>query len=345
MIRIILFSILLFLVEVAVFRAYSGDLLQALAGIDIKYLNFDDKQRRVLDNIQRIEQNNSKDAPIIYTFGSSTTREFFYLDRQMQEDTGKVFVNLGGARQTLYDSIRLLDNIEGSDVTIIYCLFPMRFMRSSLREPVDSRYLMGAYLKYPIESSYIDGMLAEVEPLSYSSALVEELNVFCYLLKNYCIDLSRRLKIRAVYGSRYGSDILVNKRPPPQHYYHRRQKGRDSLAKELFVRKKEINLSLEANLQTNFQLLEDFLELCRQRGHTVKLLELPYSSTFNRYFQKEITVYRKFLNDFREQHSSIDFTRIDYSSYQGDEKFFFDHGHLLTRGRDYFNPLIKNFLL
>lgn len=342
MIRVLIASVCLFLLEVYLLCTFSPALLESLTGIDIKYLTFTQKQRRVIHNIQRQSTLNLTAEPANYVLGGSTSREFFPVDKQMQQITGRPFVNMSTSNQTLFDSLRLVDNIEGADNTVIYCLFPFKFMRIAQHVPADSSYLMGAYLKYPVASSAVDDLLADVAPRNSATALLAELNVYCYLLKNYILDKNRAMQYKLAFAStRPFKKIFVNSRPPGQHFYHRFASNRDRLRLTLFKYKKEIGRNLEDNLAINFAHLDHVLRVAQQHGHHIKLLELPYSATFERMYQREIGVYQQHLDAFLQKHPQVPFKRMDFDTYQGREELFYDHGHLLDRGRAYFQPFIE----
>jgi hypothetical protein len=342
MIRVLLTSLCLFLLEVYLFCTFSPELLQNFSGIDLKYLTFTGKQRRVVHNIQRQKTLNRQTKPAIYVLGGSTSREFFYVDAQMRRITGRPFVNMSASNQTLFDSLRLADNIQGDDATIIYCLFPFKFMRYAPKVPADSRYLMGAYLKYPVASSALESLLDDVAPRNLATALLAELNVYCYLLKNYVIQKNYNLQYKlAGIPTPPLKTLFINDRPPGQHFYRRQAQNRNHLQLTLLNIKKEIGSNLEANLDINFTHLGHLIDLTQQHGLQIKLLELPYSYTFKRMYQRELGIYRQHLDAFLQIYAQVPFMRIDFEIYQGREELFYDHGHLLDRGRDYFHPLVE----
>jgi len=342
MMRVLIASVCLFLLEVYLFCTFSPALLESLTGIDIKYLTFTQKQRRVVHNIQRQNILNLTGEPANYVLGGSTSREFFPVDDQMKQITGRPFVNMSTSNQTLFDSLRLVDNIKGPDNTVIYCLFPFKFMRIAQQVPADSRYLMGAYLKYPVTSPAVDDLLADVVPRNSATALLAEFNVYCYLLKNYILDKNMAIQYKLANAStRPLKTVFVNNRPPGQHFYHKYASNRDHLRLTLFNFKKEIGQNLNANLAMNFSHLDHVIRVAQQHGHHIKLLELPYSATFERMYQREIGVYRQHLDAFLKKHTQVPFTRLDFDTYQGREELFYDHGHLLDRGRAYFQPFIE----
>ena len=137
MIRVFLTSVCLFLLQIYIFCTVSPTLLEKLTGIDIKYLTFIKPQRRVVHNIQRQNELNLRAEPAIYVLGGSTSREFFPTDDQMKRITGRPFVNMSASSQTLFDSVRLVDNIKGDDNTVIYGLFPFKFMFNSQKVSAD----------------------------------------------------------------------------------------------------------------------------------------------------------------------------------------------------------------
>lgn len=342
MIRVFIASVCLFLLEVYIFCAFSPTLLENLTGIDIKYLTFMKTQRRVVHNIQRQNELNLRAEPAIYVLGGSTSREFFPIDDQMKRITGRPFLNMSASNQTLLDSLRLLDNIKGDNNTVIYCLYPFKSMFSAENVPADSRYLMGAYLKYPIASSAVDGLLADVVPRNSATALLTELNVYCYLLKNYMLHKNNKLKYKLAGESTPPLKIaFINSQPPDQHSYHRHTSNRDRLRLKLTNFKKEIGPYLNDNLEINFAHLGNLIEVARQHGHQIKLLELPYSYTFESMYHRELGVYRQHLDAFLQKHPQVPFKRIDFDVYHGREELFYDHAHLLDRGRDYFQPFVE----
>ena len=335
MIRVFISSVCLFLLEVYIFCIFSPTLLEIMVGVDIKYLTFMQKQRRVIHSIQRQNVLNLREEPAIYVLGGSTSREFFPIDDQMKRITGRPFVNMSASNQTLFDSLRLVDNIKGDDNTLIYCLFPFKFMRIAQKVPADSRYLMGAYLKYPVASSAVDGRLADVEPRNLATALLAELNVYCYLLKNYVLHKNIRLKYILV-GARTPplKNAFINSRPPDQHFYHRDASNRDHLILKLFDIKKEIGQYLNDNLDINFTHLGFLIEVARQHGNQIKLLELPYSNTFERMYHRELGIYRQHLDAFLQKHPQVPFKRMDFNAYQGREELFFKYKSRAPRDCD-----------
>lgn len=342
MIKVLVSSVCLFLLEVYLFYTFSPALLQKFTGIDIKYLTFTDKQRRVIHNIQRQKALNLQAKPPIYVLGGSTSREFFFVDKQMKRITGRPFVNMSASNQTLFDSLRLADNIKGDDATIIYCIFPFKFMRYAPEIPAGSRYLMGAYLKYPVASSAIESLLDEVAPRNLATALLAKLNVYCYLLQNYVIQKNYLLQYKlAGIPTPPLKTLFINDRPPVQHFYRHQAYDRTLLQLTLLNIKKEIGSNLATNLEINFTHLGYLIDLIRQHGQQIKLLELPYSQTFKRMYQRELGIYRQHLDAFLQKHSQVPFMRIDFENYQGREELFYDHGHLLDRGRDYFFPFVE----
>jgi hypothetical protein len=342
MIRLIIASVLIFLIEVVLFCTFTPAILNHFSGIDIKLLTFTAKQRRVVHNIQRQNEVNLQNAPAIFVLGGSTSREFFFEDARMSQMTGRPFVNLGASSQTLIDSLRLADNVENKNATVLYCLYPMKFMRFSQRVPAESRYLMGAYLKYPITSSAVDNLLADVAPHNMATSLIAELNVFCYLLKNYFLEKNIKLQqMLAGIQSISVGELLIDNRPPIQHFYHQRAYDRNRLRFELLKIKKKIGSSLEANLEANFELLAQLVNLVHKRGQEIILFELPYSYTFERMFQRELSVYRNHLDVFLQDRDLVHFKRIEFDVYQGQEALFYDHGHLLDSGRQYFYPRVE----
>ena len=343
MIRVLIASIFLFLLEVYFFCAFSPTLLEKLTGVDISYLTFTDKQRRVVNNIQRQKALNLHGQAAIYILGGSTGREFFLVDEQMQKATEYPVLNMSTSNQTLIDSLRLADNIEGDDATIIYCLFPLKFMRFASNVAADSRYLMGAYLKYPVASSAVEDLLADVAPRNLATALVAELNVYCYLLKNYVLHKNYYIQHKLAGAGTLPLKTMFKKdRPPVQHLYDHLPGNRDFVRLELSNIKDEIGSHLESNLKVNFGHLDHLINLALQNGHQIKLVELPYSATFERMYRHELRIYRKYLETFLLQHPRVPFLRIDFSVYRGREELFYDHGHLLDRGREYFYPLVES---
>ena len=342
MIRLVIASVCLFILEVYLFCVFSPTILQKMTGIDIKYLTFTAKQRRVVYNIQRQDALNLHTEPAIYVLGGSTCREFFFIDEQMSRMAGRPFVNLGASNQTLIDSLRLVDNIKGDNATVLYCLYPMKFMRFSPTVPVDSRYLMGAYLKYPVPSFAVERLLADVTPRNITTALVAELNVYCYLLKNYFLQKNFKLQQKLSRGAGIPlKKLFLDHRPPIQHFYHHQAYHRSRLRLELLNIKKKIGPHLNANLEVNFDHLGRLIDLARQRGQQIRLMELPYSLTFERMFQRELRIYRQHLDAFLQKHSQARFIRIDFDTYRGREELFYDHGHLLDMGRVYFYPFVE----
>lgn len=345
MIRVLILSVCLFIVEVFVFIAVSPALLETVSGIDIKYLTFTEKQRRAVNNIQRQNALNASNEPAVYVLGGSTSREFFPVDHQMTQLTGQTFVNMSTSSQTLVDSLRLADNIKGKDTTVIYCLFPFKFMRFKPKDIPDGRYLMGAYLKYPIGSSFIDDLLIKVEPRNIATGLVAELNVYCYLLKNYILDKNSKIKkLLAGKSTPPFKTLFINDQPPIQYFYHQRAYDRDRLTARLMNIKKEIGPHLEQNLKINFTFLGHLIRIARNNNVQLILMELPYSSTFKRMYQHELEIYRQHRDDFLHKHSPLDFKQIDYDVYQGREALFYDHGHLLDQGRTYFKPFAMSLI-
>jgi hypothetical protein len=281
----------------------------------------------------------------MYVLGGSTSREFFYDDQRMSRIVGHPFVNLGSSSQSLIDSLRLIDNIKSKNATVIYCLYPMKFMRFLSTEPEDSLYLMGAYLKYPVLSPAVESLLADVDPRTWSTALVAELNVYCYLLKNYFFHKNLMLQRKFTSSIDIPFKVLfLDNRPPIQHFYHKQAYDRNLLRLELFKIKKKIGQNLEANLKINFHLLDRFIDIAQQHSHQIRILELPYSYTFERMFERELKIYQQQLNVFLQKHPRIPFKRIDFNVYRGKEELFYDHGHLLDKGRDYFYPFIKELI-
>jgi hypothetical protein len=342
MIRVLIASVCLFFLEVYLFCTFSPTLLDNLTKIDIKYLTFTEKQRRAVHGIQRLNALHSKAEPAIYVLGGSTSREFFPVDHQMTNIIELPFVNMGSANQTLIDSLRLADNIKGKATTLVYCLFPLKFMRFKPKDLPDSRFLMGAYLKYPIESPMVYNLLKKVAPRNLATGLVEELNVYCYLLKNYFLDKNRKLtNILAGKSSQSLGTLFVSSRPPIQHFYHRRALNRGYLSARLMTFKKEIGPNLEKNLKINFAFLGHLVKTARNNQVPLILVELPYSSTFERLYRHELDIYRRHRDAFLRKHAPLDYRYIEYSDFQGQEELFYDHGHLLDRGRAYFHPFIK----
>jgi hypothetical protein len=342
MIRVLIASVCLFFIEVYLFCTFSPALLDNLTKIDIKYLTFTKSQRRVVHNIQRQDTVNLAATPAIYVLGGSVSREFFPADDQMKQITGRPFVNLSTSNQTLFDALRLVDNIQGADNTVVFSLFPFKYMRIAQHVPADSRYLMGAYVKYPIASSAVESLLADVAPRNVATALLSELNVYCYLLKNYILNKDMVIKYKLAYASnRKLKKVFINSRSPGQHFYRKHARNRNHLRIRLFKLKKEIGRNLDDNLATNFTLLDHVIRVSEQHGHLIKLLELPYSATFERMFQRELGVYQQHLDAFLQKHPQIPFKRMEFNTYQGREDLFYDHGHLLDRGRDYFYPFIE----
>ena len=341
MIRLFITSVCLFLLEVYLFCAFSPQLLQHLTELDIKYLTFTEKQRRVVHNIQRQKALNQQGLAAIYVLGGSTSREFFLKDEQMRHYTGRQFVNMSASSQTLIDSLRLADNINGGNTTVIYCLFPLKFMRFEPDEPADSRYLMGAYLKYPIESFAVEQLLSDVAPRNLATALMVELNVYCYLLKNYVLEknYSFQKKLVGITATPL-KGLFVNQQSPAQHFYHRHAYNRKYLRLKLASIKKEIGPSLSTNLEVNFIHLGHLIGHVQRHGHQIKLLELPYSATFENMFRSELRIYRRHLQAFLDQHPQLSFKRIDFDLYRGREELFYDHGHLLDKGRAFFHPYV-----
>jgi hypothetical protein len=345
MIRVLILSVCLFIAEVFVFIAVSPTLLEYLSGIDIKYLTFTNKQRRAVHNIQRQNALNVNNEPAVYVLGGSTSREFFPVDDQMTRIAGRPFVNMSTASQTIVDSLRLADNIKGKDTAVIYCLFPHKFMRFKPKDLPDSRYLMGANLKYPIHSSFVDDLLSKVTPRNLATGLLAELNVYCYLFKNYILEKNNIVKKKlAGQSTRPLETLFVNNKPPTQYYYHDRAYNRDRLTNKLMKHKKKIGPHLEHNLKKSFSFLGHIVRIARNNDVKITLVELPYSSTYERLYQRELDVYRQHRDAFLQKYSPLDFKHIDYDTYQGREELFYDHGHLLNRGRNYFKPFAMTLI-
>lgn len=342
MIRLIIASVILFLIQVGIFCAISPALLEKFIGTDIKYLTLTEKQRRVIYNIQRQKEVNRNLKSAIYILGGSTAREFFPKDNKMKQLMKREFINMAAANQTITDSFRLADNINTPDAIVVYCIYPMKFMRFKSTELAGSKYLMGVNMKYPVPSQRLDDLLAEVKPNSIATSLLPEFNVFIYLMKNYILEKNRTFRYKMRYASTNLLDrMFINPDLPPQHFYDITPYNHNRLILDLLKVKKEIGDSIDKKLEMNFYFLGQIIDLSKSKGQQLKLIELPYSSTVNKMFKKELNVYRRYRDNFLSDYPEIDFYQLPYLSYAKEKDIFYDHGHLLTRGRRFFFPFVE----
>jgi hypothetical protein len=277
--------------------------------------------------------------------GGSTAREFFKSNEHMSKVFGMPFYNAASANQEILDSIRLIDNIRVHNSCIIFCIFPLKFMKR-MDENIYSRtkYLMGANLKYPIQSRALAEITKNTKPGRLPLGLLPDLNIYLYLLRDFFLHKSFPKNdpiFHYLYKTRskrpLRSFLMSEKRPAQFLYRKAGYKNRKEVIQKLYyVKKTKVGPFPERNSKTQFDLLQKACDLAKKRHLVFMVFQLPYSSIFNKIYENELIIYRKNMNKFLSNNPHLPYLLIDYSHYKGKEWLFYDHGHVVGRGRNFF---------
>ena len=338
MLRIIVLSLFCFILQAAAVLCFQRHHFAALASIDVRYLTLRKAaQKRVFLNIQKVAHANEEKKPAVFLLGGSVAREFFPAEAELGERLSASVYNLAVSAQTLIDSIRLVENIELQDGTIVYPLTPGKFLAPLRDEMRASKYEYGAGFRYPLQSDTVENIFQEhnVSTENMFHRVLRPLNLYTFLLVD---SWKQKVKLTKQFlrGESSLSRVFKDTSTPAQFLYDLDAVPEDRLKRKLARHKKNIRPRIRESLTTRFELLSELIALTRRKGLRFALVELPYGEIYQEVLREEIGVYKEQLDEFvrREGVLRIPFDNARYGNHQ---KYFYDHVHLLTAGREYYN--------
>lgn len=265
----------------------------------------------------------------VFLVGGSSAREALTSNESvsaaLSENAAQphVFLNLGTRNQTLAESVVLIDNLPPSDSgLIVFGLHPI-FFRDDLGDALDAWRGVHYPMDSPALNDVLEGVLGELPH-------VVSFDVFRYRawIANY---LSARLRSRSLLRSLdYVNHIYIGHRPP-------------ALAPRLAQVGGKM-VGYKQNFGLNAKLLDAAITVSREKGYRVLLVSLPRNPVGDR------TVLEPYLAHYFQalqglaQREGVEFIDM-HGRLQLERTAFFDHVHLLSDSRDYFQRHFVDLLL
>lgn len=357
MIKVFLLSILFFTAEVFFFQWAQPFFLSQISSGSFSRLTFTAKQRRLIHYLEKLDKLNEIRSQAVFVVGGSTAREFFLSDKDMSQALGTSFVNMASANQNMFDTIRLVDNINVSGSTIIFCLLPYKLMaKTDYAVLTGTKYMMGENLKYPVLSDAVKDELKNYASPDLLLNLLPDINVYIYLIRDYFTQ-KRHLKHNPVahlllseLGNPSFKSLFVTEKPTFQYLYQSLgyQDRKKVVQTFRWMKTSKIGPFPDKNMDINLALLEKAIQIGLAKNMRLIAMELPYSSTYHEFFFNEIRVYEDKLSAFFKKHKMVRRISFPYDTYRGEESYFYDYAHLADAGRKFFTPIsiekIKNEL-
>ncbi len=314
-------------------------------------------QRRVYTNLKKLHTNNKNKDKAIYILGGSTAREFFLPDDFLHNKLGVKVHNMAGSSQSLYDSLRIIDNIKTPGSVVVYLLYPIKFYNSELLNAEKANYINGSSYLYPIESRTLDKYFEDQNLFTPKSeyTIFKSMNVFASTLKSFVPKFPKFIK------SLLRGQVKLNKEASKQYLYEKpltddefkqyAQKVRKNLNRYIDLKTEggishynftqfeqgQADKLYQKNLEFNAEIMQLIQKVCTDRSLRLVLIEAPLAQRSKKFFGKEIENFNKFR---KEKLSNIDYFGLDhfgYSSPYFSDEYFNDIAHLLSSGREYFS--------
>lgn len=353
--KVFFVSVLFFIIEICLFVNIRDHIFQYIAKVDPIYrTHLFDHQNSVDRIIHQIVKNNEEKKKAIYIFGGSTARELFAPNEILSADRGYNYYNCGVASQQLIDTIRLVDNINTPESTIVYVLSPPKFTIMPVKQLVMSKYFMGLSLKYPLASKAAEDIIeSEIKKrnievnsfVEHKDRIIYKLNVFVYLLR-----LNLKAKLMhfkgVITGKEEMSKLFWDDSKPYHHKPDLRRKSDSPEKAKDFINnniRKYVDGQETENLELNISLLNELLNLANKKKIRVILFDLPISDVVWEKYEVE-TLKERILFNIESRYPNVHYYQFNYSKFKNNQRYFSDAFHLNDEGRKKFNIYISKGL-
>ncbi len=315
-----------------------------------------ENQRRVLSNIKKIHNNNKNKVVATYILGGSTAREFFHPDQELSKKIGSPIFNMAGSSQSLYDTLRIVDNIKTPGSTVIYMLYPLKFYHPEVLALEKADFLNGPYFLYPLESEALNSFFAKKKDLYEPKpeyTIFKPINVFSVTLRGFVqkvIDFADKIikgerNLKQVAGKNNMNQYKYEESMTDAEFAEYAKSVRESFKnkkslKSLSDQEAQQDLTekmYNETLKFNAEILQLIYKTAKKRNLRFILMELPMAQRTEQYFGQEV---QSFYNFKALNLANIDFfgfNKWGHKSPYFPDKYFNDTAHLLSVGRDYFS--------
>lgn len=346
--KIIYLSIVLFVAQIFFVAVYS-DKIHALSVYFIeKHMSslVLPGQSFSIDAAYNALESNGYNGFKIFWFGGSTAHNYFDGQSELFSQDGQHFhvYNLSFATQSMYDILRLVDNIQGPGVVVIG-VHPGKLFSHNQQQVIKGYYKTGqGYLVFipsvVCKAFYYSQDWGRVSP-SYTKLFI--LNPELGVVKQVLDSSFRYLNKRFVSFARNEISVSSTQKDNAERFsklpglsYEKRLNKFSRYRKSLLTKK-------DKKAQLNLLIINEICKLAASKGLEVVLFEHPVSLMYKEEMAAIVTRYGEYIKHFKQDNPSVAINKFDWENYEGDDYLFTDGMHLSRAGKKVFPSMLKLF--
>lgn len=346
--KIICLSIFFFLVQIFLVAFFVNDLHVFNVGFLRKYLGpvLLQGQKYSFNAAQNALSSNKFSGFKIFWVGGSTAHNYFELkdvDFYNQNSNCHIY-DLSFPTQSMYDLLRLLDNIEGPGALVIG-LHPAKLIAHTEQQIIKGYNKTGQQYLVFLPSKAADALYHEkdwgsVTPL-YNKLFVlnPELGIARQALDALPSIINSQIKIlRKTVQKNSGVANLKSER-------FEDLPGLDYISRlDNFKRyKKSLGKNTIDKITRNLYLFQRIYELAKTKRIDIFLFEHPVSTIYREELADYVSLYEKMLQIYLSDYQEVQFHSFNWKNYEGDDYLFEDGMHLSEQGKKVFSPMLREY--
>ena len=348
--KTIALSLVLFLAQVFLVGAYADQVHEAAIPMLRKYLAeyLQLGQRFALDSAGNALASNEHPGTKIYWVGGSTAHNYFgILPGDYYDGQGSYRVyNLAFPTESMYDTLRLVDNIEGPGV-LVMAIHPGKMWSQSEQQVTLGYNKTGQLYLLLLPSRAADAYYASKDwgedrrPFRKLFALNPELGIIKQTLDAYTTQLDKRLKrLKRVKRETVGERLLAV--PRPERYvglagFTYRQRV------DFYAKLRSKWCQSEDDLERNLDIFGRIYELAKDKGLKIIIFEHPVSQTYREQLPGCVDGMVRVREEIKARYPMVEFQTFNIRGFEGDEYLFLDGMHLSPLGKEILRPELKKF--
>lgn len=350
MIRILCVSFLFFAVQIGTLAAYAPDIMEWVLGLPEERLPLDESQLKVFANLRHLRQLPDSPSPAIVMLGGSTGLDFASQGDGFEQKDRFLFINLCNPRQSLVDSLRILDNVTKENCIIAIAVHPVKLAIYSNEDLRISKLTMGAASKFPIKSRQVDAYYARNFSENGISVLdlSPNLNILLYLASSAGHHLIEKWGLASLGWMGNDSRDGIPKEFPADCPMNAETVSVKKIETEGAQLKKYFEALDQKTKLDNIRFAMDTLQViadfCKGKSWSLFLYETPYSDQYAALFYPEITMVNVSMEEFLTRNPVIRLVRIPRETFSDRPELFADLMHLTQVGRSFFRDSENRFL-
>jgi hypothetical protein len=301
-------------------------------------INYGEKQRKVFNVINSIEEGNKKNFKNAYILGGSSSREFFADEKTLNNiislNNYNKIIMATISSQTLIDSLRLIEKINTKGSLVIIGLSPKKVFSEGSDTLIKSYINFGKYLKYPTNSDVLENIYPIYKIDNKLAFVPSSFRLSINLLKDFILEQASNIKSNGLSSFKF-----TNNEVPIHHYkkYVKRLSEENllNLEKKYFDTYLQSNINILENIEYNEKLLRIIIALCKEKKLKLVLFNIPINHLVP-------ILYSKYYFKYNELVKGLNTNIINFNDFANDSSFFHDTSHLNKYGKRHFrNYMIK----